>query len=93
MIKVRIGQGDAVKVTFALPAGAPAASVVGNFNAWDPLADPMRKRSNGTRSAVVEVPRGSTLQFRYLLDGGEWTSEDEVPNDAGPFGVDSVLEV
>ena len=50
--------GSAVKVTFALPADQidQPVSVLGDFNNWDPLANPLKKRSNGTRSAVVEVP-------------------------------------
>jgi hypothetical protein len=42
-----------VRVTFTLPVGEPAAavSVVGDFNDWDPLANPLRIRANRTRSA------------------------------------------
>jgi 1,4-alpha-glucan branching enzyme len=69
-----------VKVTFALPAAEPAGavSVVGNFNDWDPFAHPLKKRPNGTRSAVVTVPAGSTLHFRYLAEGGVWLDDDTV---------------
>ena len=46
-------RGGTVRVTFTLPAREPAGavSVVGNFNGWDPFAHPLRKRSNGGRSA------------------------------------------
>lgn len=66
-----------VKVTFVLPGDTPPASVVGDFNGWDPHAHPMRRRSDGSRSASVEVPRGTTLRFRYLLDGGEWRDDPD----------------
>jgi 1,4-alpha-glucan branching enzyme len=70
---------DQVRVTFVLPADAPdgAVSVVGNFNNWNPFAHPLRRRGNGTRSAVAKVPAGSTLHFRYLAEGGLWF-DDEV---------------
>jgi 1,4-alpha-glucan branching enzyme len=57
-----------VRVTFVLPAAEPAGavSVVGDFNDWNPFAHPLRKRTNGSRSAVVTLPAGSTLRFRYL---------------------------
>jgi hypothetical protein len=45
-----------VKVTFALPiaeADLPT-SVVGDFNGWDPLAHPLKKRSN----VSLQVPVG-----------------------------------
>lgn len=66
--------GTTVKVTFALPltdAGL-ATSVVGDFNDWDPLAHPLKKRSNGTRSVTLEVPCGSTYRFKYLAEDGAW---------------------
>ena len=83
--KTRSGQGGAVRVTFVLPVGEPAGavSVVGDFNGWDPLAHPLRRRANGTRSAAVTVPAGTTLHFRYLADGGVWFDDDTVPPDGG----------
>jgi 1,4-alpha-glucan branching enzyme len=70
-----------VRITFALPADKPggAVSVVGDFNGWDPFANPLRRRSNGTRSAAVTVLAGSTLHFRYLADGGMWFDDETVP--------------
>ena len=59
------------KVTFVLPQDAPPGpvSVVGDFNGWSPGRHLLRKRSNGTRSAAVEVRPGATLHFRYLEIG------------------------
>jgi 1,4-alpha-glucan branching enzyme len=69
---------DVVRVTFVLPADQPTGdvSVVGDFNNWDPFSHPLRKRTNGTRSAVVRVPAGSKLRFRYLAEGGLWFDDD-----------------
>jgi 1,4-alpha-glucan branching enzyme len=79
---------DVVRVTFMLPAGEPpgAVSVVGDFNDWDPFAHPLRRRANGTRSAVVKVPAGSKLLFRYLADGGLWF-DDETAEQVDPRGA------
>jgi len=67
-----------VRVTFVLPAAEPAGavSVVGDFNNWNPYAHPLRKRANGVRSAVVTLPAGTTLRFRYLAEGGVWFDDD-----------------
>jgi 1,4-alpha-glucan branching enzyme len=67
-----------VRVTFVLPAAEPAGavSVVGDFNEWNPYAHPLRKRANGVRSAVVILPAGTTLRFRYLAEGGVWFDDD-----------------
>jgi 1,4-alpha-glucan branching enzyme len=69
-----------VKVTFALPHDQPigACSVVGDFNGWQPGEHPMRRRSNGTRSVVVTLPRGTRLRFRYLGANGHWFNDSDV---------------
>ena len=59
MIKTtKPGRNGTVRITFALPADEPsgAVSVVGDFNDWNPLAHPLRPRTNGTRSAAVLTP-------------------------------------
>jgi 1,4-alpha-glucan branching enzyme len=73
MVKTaKLRRDGMIRVTFTLPTGEPAGpvSVVGDFNGWDPLAHPLRRRANRTRSASVTVPAGSTFRFRYLADGG-----------------------
>ena len=79
---------DVVRVTFVLPEDEPAGavSVVGDFNDWNPFAHPLRRRSNGTRSAVVKVPSGSKLLFRYLAEGGVWF-DDETAEQIDPSGA------
>ena len=56
------------KVTFILHADDSRlpASVVGDFNGWDPMAHPFRKRSNGS----------AHYEFRYLGDNGYWFDEN-----------------
>jgi 1,4-alpha-glucan branching enzyme len=67
-----------VKVTFAIPREAAPGriSVVGDFNGWDPLAHPLRPRSNGTRSVQVPLPAGQRYAFRYLGEGGQWLNDE-----------------
>jgi 1,4-alpha-glucan branching enzyme len=86
------GRDGTVRVTFALPEGKPggAVSVVGNFNDWNPHTHPLRKRANQTRSAAVTVKAGTTLQFRYLAEGGVWFDDETAP--AGQ-GADAVITV
>jgi 1,4-alpha-glucan branching enzyme len=71
-------RSGAVRVTFVLPTAEPAGrvSVVGDFNDWNPYAHPLRKRGNGVRSAVVAMPAGTTLHFRYLAEGGHWFDDE-----------------
>ena len=81
-----------VKVTFALPLGQTTTGccVVGDFNEWQPGLHQMRRRANGTRSASVTVPRGTSIRFRYLAENGHWFNDPEV---APLEGSDSVLVV
>ena len=66
-----------VRVTFSVDDEGVPLSVVGSFNDWDPLRHPLKKRSNGTRSVVVELPQGSEIHFRYLLDGGRFEDDPD----------------
>ena len=58
------------------------ASVVGDFNEWDPDADPMVRRSNGTFSAVVPLITGATYRFRYRSADGIWFNDDAADEEA-----------
>ena len=66
-----------VKVSFVLPVSETPepVSVCGDFNDWDPLRHPLKKRANGTRSASVELPPGR-YAFKYL-SGGTWFTDPE----------------
>jgi 1,4-alpha-glucan branching enzyme len=88
MIKMDKPTGGRARVTFVLPATEPAGavSVVGDFNDWNPHANPFRKRSNGARSAVVTIPAGTTPHFRYLAEGGIWF-DDESAEDVDAQGA------
>ena len=73
-----------VKLTFVLApdAATGSVSVLGDFNHWDPLAHPLKRRSNGTRSVSVEVPAGSTVAFKYLDESGRWFCDPDLPEAA-----------
>ncbi len=77
MIRKKPSKDGAVQVTFALPDGGSPVSVVADVNGWDPLAHPMKKRSNGTRSVVMSVPAGSRIRFRYLDEHGRFFDDPE----------------
>ncbi|HZD16778.1 MAG TPA: isoamylase early set domain-containing protein [Actinomycetota bacterium] len=71
--------GEKVKVTFVLPSTQPHGhcSVVGDFNDWNPLANPLKRRSNRSFSANVVLPTGKHYRFRYLGEDGAWFDEEE----------------
>ncbi|MFV0460584.1 MAG: isoamylase early set domain-containing protein [Actinomycetales bacterium] len=79
MIRKTSAKATDPKVTFVLPAAEPLGrvSVVGDFNDWTPGTHELKKRSNGTRSVSVALPKGSTVRFRYLAENGVWFDDPE----------------
>jgi 1,4-alpha-glucan branching enzyme len=89
-------RGDQVKVTFALADAAVTGpvAVVGDFNGWNPGANPM-KLKGGTRVVSLTLNAGRKYRFRYLQEGGRWLND---PNAHGVernnFGdEDSVIDL
>lgn len=80
---------DAVKVTFVLDDAAHEGpvSVVGDFNDWTPGVHVLRRRSNGTRSISVTMPKGSQVRFRYLGANGHWFDDPEADEHHGDGGI------
>jgi 1,4-alpha-glucan branching enzyme len=79
------------KVTFNIPEilgnGAENAHVVGEFNDWSISATPMKRLKNGAFIATMELAKGRSYQFRYLLGQSRWENDpdadDYLPT---PFG-------
>jgi 1,4-alpha-glucan branching enzyme len=76
VIKRARGTNGDVRLTFAVEDDR-RVSLVCDANGWDPLAHPLVKRANGTRSAAVVVQKGTTIRFRYLADGGDFYDDPD----------------
>jgi len=69
------------KVTFTLPAaniiGAEECVLLGEFNNWN-LEEGiyLKKKTDGSMQAEVELTAGNTYQYRYLLGNGRWVNDD-----------------
>jgi 1,4-alpha-glucan branching enzyme len=82
MIKIQLmAHTGKAQVTFAIDSQDPRlpASVVGDFNGWDTEAHPLRKRANGTASAIVKLEPGTSYAFRYHSRDGCFI-DDQVPD-------------
>lgn len=95
MINQRVNTSEhSTTVTFSLEEERQV-SVVGDFNGWEPGADPLTPRRSGLRSAAVDLPSGTVIRFRYLTDGGEYLDDDDAhdrePNGFG--GSNGILHV
>jgi 1,4-alpha-glucan branching enzyme len=72
------------KVTFHLPAGgaggAQTAFLVGEFNEWSMHSLPMKRLKDGSFKLTIDLPSGSSYQFRYLLDDDRWENDWSADN-------------
>jgi 1,4-alpha-glucan branching enzyme len=87
------------KVTFSIGHGATedakVVSLVGDFNAWDAEAEPMKRGKSGDFSTTLKLGCGDSYEFRYVIDGSIWENDAEADSYvSSPFGSDnSVVEV
>ena len=69
------------KITFTLPAaniiGASECVLLGEFKNWN-LEEGvyLKKQSDGSMAAEVELTAGQDYQYRYLLSNGRWVNDD-----------------
>lgn len=76
------------KVTFKLDkafvGNAKRVQLLGDFNNWDENAAAMTQLKTGGFTSTIDVPKDTTIECRYLLDGTTWLNETEadglVPN-------------
>jgi 1,4-alpha-glucan branching enzyme len=72
---------------------ADSVSLAGEFNNWDPTANPMEKGPDGLWHATVDLSPGS-YQYKFVVDG-DWVADPSNSEtiDDGYGGVNSVLTV
>ena len=69
-------------------------SVVGNFNGWDALADPMHPQEDGSFTGKLHLIPG-TYEYKYVINGENWIADPasgEYISD-GYWGQNSMLHV
>lgn len=68
-------------VIFKLPAEvagkAKIVHLVGDFNQWNHTATRMKKSTDGSFNASIELETGKEYQFRYLIDSTYWFSDPD----------------
>ena len=85
------------RVTFDLPQQAKAKKVAlcGEFNNWNPSANPMKLRKDGRFSTTVSIAAGRNYRFKYFVDNqrweNDWAADSYVPNEFG--SEDSMLNL
>jgi 1,4-alpha-glucan branching enzyme len=91
--------GPLCRVRFILPKEAASEAqtvcIMGEFNDWSPDAAPMKRQTNGDFSITLDLEKGRSYRFRYLIDSckfeNDWRADRYESNPYG--GEDSVVEV
>ncbi|HPF70938.1 MAG TPA: hypothetical protein PLQ13_09725 [Candidatus Krumholzibacteria bacterium] len=78
-------QGDGGIVLSFFAPDAAAVSVVGDFNGWNPDANPLERGADGLWSATVALPAGDQA-YRFVVDGTWVEDPDNGAKVADPFG-------
>ena len=84
------------KVTFTVDAKeATTASVVGDFNNWNPSEGELNKLKNGSFKGVFDVNKDASYEFKYFIDGAYVNEEQADSFKYNEFSgtENSVLEV
>lgn len=93
MLKKKLLKSKPVcKVTFELPGDVKAdgAYLVGDFNAWDETAIPMKKLKDGRLTVTVDLAKNTEYQFRYKLTDGRWDNDWKADAyTTNPYGGDN----
>ena len=87
--KKRVKKNGRVRVTFRHRAkDARTVHIAGQFNDWKPVS--MKRGSDGTWQAVMEIEPNRAYEFRYVLNENEWVNDTaadrQVPN---PYGSEN----
>lgn len=93
-IKKNVLKSNKCKVSFKIGAEAAkdfgSASLVGDFNNWDPSKEVMKKlKKDGSFSIQKTFEAGKEYQFKYVLDGSNWSNDPEADKFAATEYADS----
>ncbi|MCF8067233.1 MAG: isoamylase early set domain-containing protein [Desulfobacterales bacterium] len=70
---------EACKVRFRLPEnavnGEEKVCIVGDFNNWNPSANPMQKLKSGDYTITLTLKSGKEYQYKYLIGGTKWEND------------------
>ena len=68
--------------------------LAGNFNGWNKQANPMTADTNGVWSIKMDLKKGKTYLYKFVIDG-YWVADPDNPNTVsdGMGGVNSELDL
>ena len=82
------------RATFTLPSSfwADTIHLVGDFNSWSTTSLPFGRGWDGSWTLTLDLECGRSYQFRYLVDGRDWTNDGQADAYvANPYGTDNCV--
>jgi len=81
VLKTYFKTKDYCKVKFTLnTVGAENVEIYGLNNDWQHSLK-MKKKKDGSFSADINLPKESSHEFKYLLDGKNWMNDPEISSE------------
>jgi 1,4-alpha-glucan branching enzyme len=75
-MRKNVSKQNTKKIQFIIEAvDAKKVSLVGEFNNWNPDADPMQRDGNGTWAKTKMLPPGN-IEYKFWVDG-QWVQDPE----------------
>lgn len=71
-------KGSAVTFRISAP-DATLVTLVGNFNGWNALVQPLQKDVNGLWTLELELAKGRTYYYKFVVDGF-WVADPDNPD-------------
>ena len=91
------GESSVIKVYLSLEAPqAESVAVVGDWNGWDPEAQPMQDRNgDGVWELRITIDKSGEYKYQFLINGEKWIPDPNAPLKVhdGFGGTNSVLDL
>ncbi len=78
-----------VNFTFQPHNDVTSVALAGEWNDWKPEA--MHRKKDGAFYKRKQLLLGRNYEFRYIVDGNEWTNDPEVPEVTNSYGSNNSL--
>jgi len=78
-----------VNFTFQPQGNVQSIALAGEWNDWK--AEEMHRKKDGTFYKRKQLRLGRNYEFKYLIDGNEWTNDPDAPEVTNSYGSNNSL--
>ena len=78
-----------VNFSFQPQGNVQSIALAGEWNDWK--AEEMHRKKDGTFYKRKQLRLGRNYEFKYLIDGNEWTNDPDAPEVTNSYGSNNSL--